>query len=484
MLLPLAGVVALAGCRPQGSDAGHYIKLSDVVLTFAAEDEEVKSVTVRSNPDWSFTGDASWVEVSREGNTLEISVKPNADAERSAKIGLTAGEATAEIEVRQLANEGPDARYRLLDKLANAAMSPSGRYVGGFYRDVLGENEWQYTAVIIDLDTDEWLEFGPYPETLLGLSETEVMTDQGVLYISDTTNGGCVAFDLEGNYFVPGSAPGYGSLVLQGVSADGSVMVGYTEGAPGGVMYGAVKVVDGEVRPLELPDTNFRGEEWWAGVLVRGISADGSVMYGTSWENYDYGMVYWDKEGNVDWVGSDLRTMTTVQRPDHLTGDTYPYNIVNGMMCGANQMQISPDGKWIAGNFRKERYDGESDEVLSTSRFLQYRNQEDRAVRGVRRLHGHGRDGRRARPGGCYGHGSDRRFLCRPRNADQGGRHASVDTGPVRHRSYPGGDPLRGPRRPEGVGHYAAGGAVRRRDRIVLVCGSGALIPETSGFVG
>lgn len=367
MLLPLAGVVALAGCRPQGSDAGHYIKLSDVVLTFAAEDEEVKSVTVRSNPDWSFTGDASWVEVSREGNTLEISVKPNADAERSAKIGLTAGEATAEIEVRQLAKEGPDARYRLLDKLANAAMSPSGRYVGGFYRDVLGENEWQYTAVIIDLDTDEWLEFGPYPETLLGLSETEVMTDQGVLYISDTTNGGCVAFDLEGNYFVPGSAPGYGSLVLQGVSADGSVMVGYTEGAPGGVMYGAVKVVDGEVRPLELPDTNFRGEEWWAGVLVRGISADGSVMYGTSWENYDYGMVYWDKEGNVDWVGSDLRTMTTVQRPDHLTGDTYPYNIVNGMMCGANQMQISPDGKWIAGNFRKERYDGESDEVLSTS---------------------------------------------------------------------------------------------------------------------
>ena len=130
---------------------------------------------------------------------------------------------------------------------------------------------------------------------------------------------------------------------MQSSSVDGSVMVGYTEGTPYGCMYGPVKVVDGEVKPLPLPEEgNFRNEEWWAGILARGMSADGSVVYGTSWENYDYGMAYWDKDGNVDWVGSDLRTVTTVQRPNPLDGTLYDYNIVNGMICWANQTQISP----------------------------------------------------------------------------------------------------------------------------------------------
>ena len=306
---------------------------------------------MRANPEWSFESGASWLKVSAgEGSTLEVSVDPNADGERNAEITLQAGEATASIRVYQLGARGLSARYRLLEQLNSAVMSPSGRYVGGFYTDVLGENGFQYTAVVIDLETDKWHEFGPYPETLFGFTEAEVVTDQGVLYISDSTNGGCVAFDLDGTYTVPKSIAGYGPLVMQSSSVDGSVMVGYTEGTPYGCMYGPVKVVDGEVKPLPLPEEgNFRNEEWWAGILARGMSADGSVVYGTSWENYDYGMAYWDKDGNVDWVGSDLRTVTTVQRPNPLDGTLYDYNIVNGMICWANQTQISPNGTWIAG---------------------------------------------------------------------------------------------------------------------------------------
>lgn len=91
------------------------------------------------------------------------------------------------------------------------------------------------------------------------------------------------------------------------------------------------------------------------------------MVYGTSWENYDYGMAYWDKDGNVDWVGSDLRTVTTVQRPNPLDGTLYDYNIVNGMICWANQTQISPNGTWIAGTYRTEEYDKENDEVLQAN---------------------------------------------------------------------------------------------------------------------
>ena len=315
ILLPVAAALALSGCTTGSEEADeHYIKLSDAVCTFTEDGGEAQIIEVRANPEWSFESGASWLKVSAgEGSTLEVSVDPNADGERNAEITLQAGEATASIRVYQLGARGLSARYRLLEQLNSAVMSPSGRYVGGFYTDVLGENGFQYTAVVIDLETDKWHEFGPYPETLFGFTEAEVVTDQGVLYISDSTNGGCVAFDLDGTYTVPKSIAGYGPLVMQS------------------------------------------------------SSVDGSVVYGTSWENYDYGMAYWDKDGNVDWVGSDLRTVTTVQRPNPLDGTLYDYNIVNGMICWANQTQISPNGTWIAGTYRTEEYDKENDEVLQAN---------------------------------------------------------------------------------------------------------------------
>ena len=247
-------------------------------------------------------------------------------------------------------------------------MSPGGKYVGGFVTGLEGENDFTFTAVIIDLESDERVEIGPYPESLMGLEEAEVMTDQGTLYISDYVNGGCVAFELDGTYYRPEAVPGgYGPTVMQSVSADGSVFVGYAEGDPvTGCMYAPVKYVDGVGTALPLPEKRFRDEEWWAGVLARGMSADGGVIYGTSWENYDYGMVWWDRDGNVDWVGSDLRKVTTVQREDAL-GNIVDYNIVNGMTCTANQTQISSDGRWIAGTYRTEEFDAESNTVMQVN---------------------------------------------------------------------------------------------------------------------
>ena len=371
-MLALLACVSLASCTTGGGEEVQYVKIGQNLCSFLAEGNQPLEIDVKASPaEWTVEAGATWVKAERTADrTLTVTVEDNdTGSERSAVLTVTAGQAVQEIGIRQLAADGAFARFRKLDTFSmGAAMSPSGRYVGGFYTDVLGENEFQYTAVVIDLETDKWHEFGPYPETLFGFTEAEVVTDQGVLYISDSTNGGCVAFDLDGTYTVPKSVAGYGPLVMQSSSVDGSVMVGYTEGTPYGCMYGPVKVVDGEVKPLPLPEEgNFRNEEWWAGILARGMSADGSVVYGTSWENYDYGMAYWDKDGNVDWVGSDLRTVTTVQRPNPLDGTLYDYNIVNGMICWANQTQISPNGTWIAGTYRTEEYDKENDEVLQAN---------------------------------------------------------------------------------------------------------------------
>ena len=166
VLALLVGSALFAGCTtgPEGTEE-HYIKLSDAVCTFTEDGGETQVIDVRANPEWSFESGASWLKVSEgEGSTLVVSADPNTDGERSAEITLQAGEATASIRVYQLGARGLSARYRLLEQLNSAVMSPSGRYVGGFYTDVLGENGFQYTAVVIDLETDKWHEFGPYPE--------------------------------------------------------------------------------------------------------------------------------------------------------------------------------------------------------------------------------------------------------------------------------------------------------------------------------
>ncbi len=111
------------------------------------------------------------------------------------------------------------------------------------------------------------------------------------------------------------------------------------------------------------------------GIIARGISADGSIAYGTIWDNLDFGMVYWDKEGNVHYVGEDVRTVTTVQRSDGY-GGTYDYNIVNGMISWAGTYQASPSGKYIAGTYREESIseNGGNNQRELLAGVLQYRN--------------------------------------------------------------------------------------------------------------
>ena len=84
------------------------------------------------------------------------------------------------------------------------------------------------------------------------------------------------------------------------------------------------------------------------GVTVRGCSADGSVIYGSTWDNLDFGMLYW-KDGKVDWAGSDVRRI-------HTEINRYGEEeiCVDAMRCMADLTQISPNGKWIAGAYRYE----------------------------------------------------------------------------------------------------------------------------------
>ena len=72
------------------------------------------------------------------------------------------------------------------------------------------------------------------------------------------------------------------------------------------------------------------------------------MVYGNTWVGFDMGMLYW-KDGKVDWVGKDLRQLTTISNVDG-TEQT----LVNGMTCTAEPHNISETGKYISGTYKQE----------------------------------------------------------------------------------------------------------------------------------
>jgi hypothetical protein len=105
-----------------------------------------------------------------------------------------------------------------------------------------------------------------------------------------------------------------------------------------------------------MPEKNFRDEDFTTGVLGRGISNDGSVIYGSTWENSDFGMVYWKKVGGewqVAYAGKDVRKVTLVKMINVL-GEEYDTHIADGLICTAEHTKVSHRGTWLASTYRTE----------------------------------------------------------------------------------------------------------------------------------
>ena len=357
---------SLSGCV-KTEETFHYVKLSQVACSFDGDGNTPLAITVETSPAaYEITPGDTWVkaEKSEEDNTLILTVADNdTGAERSTVIIVTAGSASREITVQQLTRDNRIARYRKLDTFSSmgGAMSPSGKYVGGFSEQVDENDMWYFTPIIIDTETGEKHEFGPYPQSLYALSQANAITDQGLLFISDGFHGGQIAIDLTGNIFIPEAPAGFTNKPqIQGTSADGKYWVGF--GMKGKLFEDpapqkALLWIDGVPHELPWPELNYRNEEAWYGGMARGISANGEIIYGTSWENSDFGMLYWINNGTSTaapkWVGHDVKEVweETMKMSD---GTEYTTHLVNGLICQAQLTKISPNGKWIASSYRTE----------------------------------------------------------------------------------------------------------------------------------
>lgn len=348
----------LAGCTTE--QTYEYVRLSDAACTFLPEGDAPKTIEITASGTWQVEPGASWLTVEQEGDAIVLSAADNdSGMERSTTVTIACGGASGKIAVIQMAPDSDIYRYRILKTFdMGAKMSKNGRYVGGNIKQVQSDNSYLSYPTIIDLETDEWTQLGPFPTTLFNIELPFAISDEGTIFFLDANTSACVGFTVSGDYFLPANAEGFElAPSVQSISADGRIWVGFgmDDVIAFGGKYHPLKWVDGGTpEVLPVPELNFRNSEYVAGVMARGCSADGSVIYGSTWDNWDYGMLYW-KDGKVDWVGSDVREVRTVQIENGM-GELVDYNIVNGMTCTAELTNISPNGKWIAGTYKTEEY--------------------------------------------------------------------------------------------------------------------------------
>lgn len=353
MLLSVFSFVAIAlavtGCQKEEK---HYIKISSATCSFKGEGSEPQTISVESSSAWSAKSSVAWLTVTdvTDGSFKLAAENNDTGRERIATVVVAASGVSKEITVNQLMKDGKISRYRKLDQFTTGTViSPSGKYVAGYITDVSEyDDSFEYTPVIIDIETDKWHTSGPYPQALFDLAGPLAVSDEGLFFIGDDSQG-TFFIDLDGNYGMLDNPSGFkSSPTVQGTSADGSIWVGYAYKD----LYRPLKYTNKVAEILPMPELNYRGDEFSSGIMARGVSANGEIIYGTTWDDLDAGMVYWDKQGDVHYVGEDVRELTPITIG---TGaDAFTYNLVKGIKSWAGSTHVSPNGKYIAGTYAVE----------------------------------------------------------------------------------------------------------------------------------
>lgn len=351
-----------------------YINVDVDHITFMAEPDGNKTIKVDSyNGAWEVDTrktDLSWLTIVEKNTTsLILSAKVNDTGfPLNTTITLVAGDATKDIQVDQMIKDNGIARYRLMDKFVRTVISPSGNYAGGFYTSFDENGDFVFQPYIIDMATDKWNLVGTYTQSMFVLQDAATITDSGELFLTDGDHGGCIKFSMKeaGDYkIIPRPA---NSITLPEVTCsaeNGNVWVGYgVKEIPGNdTRYFPIKWTNEVPEELEVPELNYRNQEHVAGVMARGCSLDGSVIYGTTWDNDDSGMVYW-KDGKVDYV---WRENIRDSYYDLGNGEILPYRLVDGMVTfGMIPYQASASGKYICGTFRTEEMNAARTQVTFT----------------------------------------------------------------------------------------------------------------------
>lgn len=348
--------MALTACNEVINE---HIKLDVASADFLGANNEPLTVKVASTPS-EFTvhidsADENWITVDTKSDSFTVTVEDNdTNYNRSGIITIKAGNAVEIFTVYQDINDTESCIFRKV-RLAESRISPSGNYVGGFKFVLTDEGVSMWQVEITEVLTDKKIYFDPVDEGTMSLRFAYCMTDQGQFFV-DTALGDTWIFDINTMDYtkIPVPSESTDKPNIHHTSVDGKTWVGAS--GFGSIRWPMVWK-DGEPSKLDRPTKSFRDGNPHYGVIARGCSADGSIIYGTSWEGFDAGLVWWKNGELMGYAGgTDVDTGEQIHyvSDEKAAIDMQQQYITNGLSLQSQTYSASLNGKYIAAMYRVE----------------------------------------------------------------------------------------------------------------------------------
>lgn len=334
LIIFLTAVLGLTSCSGL-LDKELYINLSASSYTFNGIGDEGFVVNVECSGEWVAESEESWIKIIYiDKGAVKISVEDNYD--KTVRQGIVNFiypeiEQSVQFFVSQMSVSFKGRMENLID-LFGTQISDNGKWIFGTTQEQVSDGNWRYDIYRINTKTGErekWASTYKY-------NEVKAVSDDGNKIV--ICNSMAVKYSvMENGEEVPMNVPdNYGYFGIEDMTPDGETMVGYVFDFNNG-KHSAVKWSNNGMEFLERPKFNSWGGKLYNGLMARGISNDGRVIYGSEWD--EFGLIYW-VNGKMNYLGRQFADTTGCLIEDVATLRQYSSN-----------SNISSNGKYIASCF-------------------------------------------------------------------------------------------------------------------------------------
>lgn len=329
----------------------HYIHVDTHSYTFDKSGNNTLTLQIESNPVWTIENSADWIETVNESNTAVIfSATPNdSGIDRHAVIKIVAGEAYEEIEFHQLAvdEKTEGSRFMTFSTLFTswyAVISANGRYVAGYTHVNFPDYTYEYTPVVLDLQTGAVNRMTP---TSKAISIKSVSNEGDCVLVTDQFTYYATLRDNEYTELTKPTGYSFSYFGTNDASADGNVVCGY--GNIWTTTSYDVPLVweNGTPKEMKVPETNYYGGSDLQGFRVLGCSEDGTLFYGT--ERFSYTAIFWGEDGEPLYIGKEYYEYEEgyVDMSDWGFDDVWSEIHSACKMSHTDVYKMSPNGRYV-----------------------------------------------------------------------------------------------------------------------------------------
>ena len=341
ILIAIACVLIAASCT---KEQGEYLNLSVTSYTFGSSGNDTLRVGVSTNAgEWRAEADNAAISVENDGGEAVITMSPNESGEYvEGTVVFRAGSLTSELRVDQMPKSFVyDGTFVDLPLYAGAAMSPNGKYICYVTQNLVEGSTYEYKAYLLDTESCEieQLEMPPYTGSYSNNNYKGIscLSDDARIIVFEDSGNAIRTMTIDGELYQVSLPSGYDNPKVSAMSGDGRIWVGFCQDNDN--RYWPCKWTDGEPEILDSPEFKFDGvTPLNNGSMARGCSYDGSVIYGSEWDNFL--LVYW-KDGKMFNIGQEQCEIIEGQ---YGTG-------CRGLHLTAQETRMSADGRYIAVKF-------------------------------------------------------------------------------------------------------------------------------------